>query len=229
MTQRKTPKLYQKHILIIGGSSGLGYAVAELSLESSAKVTISSSSPKRIETAVSKLKEAFPDAEVNGHACDLSGEDVESHIVELFEKVGKVDHVVFTAGDALASMKISEIDLKKIQTAGQIRFFAPLLVAKHAAKYLSPGPESSIILTTGTVGDHPIPDWSVIAGYAAGLHGMTRNLAVDLKPIRVNCVSPGAVETELWDNMQKTAKETMMNQIAAKVPTGRIGRPEDGK
>jgi hypothetical protein len=78
---------------------------------------------------------------------------------------------VYTAGDALASMKISEIDLKKIRAAGQIRFFAPLLVAKHAANHLSPGPESSIILTTGTVGDHPIPDWSVIAGYASGLHG----------------------------------------------------------
>jgi NAD(P)-dependent dehydrogenase (short-subunit alcohol dehydrogenase family) len=92
MPQRRTPKLYQKHILILGGSSGLGYAVAELSLESSAKVTISSSSLKRIEAAVSKLKEAYPDAEINGHVCDLSGEDVESRIVELFEKVGKVDH-----------------------------------------------------------------------------------------------------------------------------------------
>jgi hypothetical protein len=79
--------------------------------------------------------------------------------------------VIFTAGDALSSMKISEITLPKIKDAGQIRFFAPLLVAKHAAKYLTPGPESSIILTTGSVGDHPIPEWSVIAGYASGLHG----------------------------------------------------------
>jgi hypothetical protein len=78
---------------------------------------------------------------------------------------------VYTAGDALSSMKVSEIDLPKIKAAGHIRFFVPLLVAKHASAYLSPGPESSIILTTGTVSDHPIPDWSVIASYAAGLHG----------------------------------------------------------
>jgi NAD(P)-dependent dehydrogenase (short-subunit alcohol dehydrogenase family) len=53
---------------------------------------------------------------------------------------------------------------------------------------------------------------------------VTRNLAIDLKPIRVNCVSPGAVETELWDSMPKEAKAAMMKSIAEKVPTGRIGR-----
>jgi hypothetical protein len=68
-------------------------------------------------------------------------------------------------------MKLEDMTLPKIIAAGQIRFFAPLLVAKHAAKYLTPGPESSIILTTGGVAEHPIPYWSVVAGYASGLHG----------------------------------------------------------
>jgi NAD(P)-dependent dehydrogenase (short-subunit alcohol dehydrogenase family) len=92
-SQRKTPKLAKKHILILGGTSGLGYAVAELSLEASARVTISSSSPKRVETAVANLSASYGiEAKVSGLICDLSGEDVETAIESLFKKVGEVDH-----------------------------------------------------------------------------------------------------------------------------------------
>jgi NAD(P)-dependent dehydrogenase (short-subunit alcohol dehydrogenase family) len=95
-SQRKAPKLAQKHILILGGTSGLGYAVAELSLESHARVTISSSTEKKVTQAVTKLSAAYaPDAEVSGHVCNLSGEDVESAIEELFKKVGTVDHGMY--------------------------------------------------------------------------------------------------------------------------------------
>jgi NAD(P)-dependent dehydrogenase (short-subunit alcohol dehydrogenase family) len=93
MASRKPSKLAQKHILILGGTSGLGYAVAELSLEATARVTISSSSPKRVENSVQRLKDAYgKDAHVTGHVCDLSGSDVETAIEELFAKVGTVDH-----------------------------------------------------------------------------------------------------------------------------------------
>lgn len=65
---------------------------------------------------------------------------------------------MFTAGDKLASMPLQEISYENIIMAGQIRFFAPLLVAKVGSKYLNPGPQSSIVLTTGNVADHPIPN-----------------------------------------------------------------------
>lgn len=60
-------------------------------------------------------------------------------------------------------------------------------MAKVGSKFLTSGPQSSIVLTTGSVAEHPVPNWPVMASYCAGLHGMTRNLAIDLKPIRVNC------------------------------------------
>ena len=66
------------------------------------------------------------------------------------------------------------------------------------AKALSGGPKSSITFTTGAVSEKPIPNWAMINSYATGLQGMTRGLALDMKPIRVNLVSPGAVDTELW-------------------------------
>ena len=69
-----------------------------------------------------------------------------------------------------------------------------------------------------------MPGWSVVASFSAGLHGMARNLAIDLKPVRVNVVSPGAVDTELWKGMPEAAKKGMFKEIAGKVPTGHVGR-----
>jgi NAD(P)-dependent dehydrogenase (short-subunit alcohol dehydrogenase family) len=190
-------------------------------------VTISSSSSSRIEAAVGALKESYPFGKIAGYACDLSKPTLEKDIEALFEKTGKLDHIVFTAGDKLASAPLQEITLEFIHCAGQIRFFAPLLVAKVGSRFLNAGPQSSIILTTGGVAEHPIADWSVVASYAAGLHGMTRNLALDLKPIRVNLVSPGAIDTELWRDLSGDAKEKLYRGIREKALTGKIGQPEE--
>ena len=72
-----------------------------------------------------------------------------------------------------------------------------------------------------------MPNWSIVASYGAGMHGMTRNLALDLAPIRVNLVSPGAVDTELWDGMPKEQKAGMMEVLKTKMTTGQVGKPED--
>lgn len=110
---------------------------------------------------------------------------------------------------------------------GNVRFLSPLLLAKHLPTYLQPGAKSSLTLTTGGVAEKPIANWSVVASYAGGLHSMTRNLALDLKPIRVNLVSPGAVNTELWGGMSKEQKEGMFKWVEASNLTGRVGQTED--
>lgn len=225
----KYQKLVGKHILIIGGSSGIGFAVAEASLESGASVTISSSSSTRIATAVKKLKTSCPSrsSDIKGYPCDLSKPTLESDLEKLFEQTGKVDHIVFTAGDALATIPLQDSTLESIQKAGQVRFFAPLLVAKVGVRYLSEGPQASITLTTGSTADKPMKGWSVISSFAAGLHGMARGLAVDLKPVRVNVVSPGAVKTELWDGMGEKEREALFKAVEGKVLTGRVAGPEE--
>jgi len=74
---------------------GIGYAVAEACLESSARVTISSSSHSRVSSSLKSLKDAYPSNEtkVFGHVCDLSNPTVEKDIEKLFEACGKVDHM----------------------------------------------------------------------------------------------------------------------------------------
>ncbi|KAH6643811.1 hypothetical protein C7974DRAFT_6719 [Boeremia exigua] len=227
-------KLQGSRVLIIGGSSGIGYSVAEACLENGALVMIASSNSARIETAIAKLQSSYPSAKskIRGHAVDLSrSETLESELKTLFEQTvkdmggDKLDHVIFTAGDAIAAMQLVEITMESILKAGQIRFFAPLLAAKFIPQYIKNSHESSYTITTGSVSERPIPGWSVIGSFAGGHHSMVRNLALDMKPIRVNGVSPGVVDTEMW-HMPKEQKEHMMEQMSEKMATGTPGRPE---
>lgn len=92
--------------------------------------------------------------------------------------------------------------------------------------YLKAGPHSSFTITTGGVSQKPIPNWTVVASYAGGLHAMTRNLALDLKPTRVNLVSPGAVDTELWSAIGDQ-KEALLAEMGKRTLTGKVGQVQD--
>jgi NAD(P)-dependent dehydrogenase (short-subunit alcohol dehydrogenase family) len=232
-----TTKLHGARILIIGGSSGIGYGVAEACIEHGASVVISSSNQSRIDAAVSSIQAAYPSktSNISGHPVDLgTPATLESELDQLFtaavDKIGgddgKLDHVVYTAGDALATVKIQDLTLDFITKAGQIRFFAPLLAAKFVQRHLVPSPTSSYIITTGAVSEKPMPDWSVVGSFSGGHHAMVRNLALDLKPIRVNGVSPGVVDTALW-SMPEEEKLGMFKVLEGKLLTGKVGRVED--
>ncbi|KAM3087958.1 hypothetical protein ACMFMG_002027 [Clarireedia jacksonii] len=201
----KYQKLAGKHVLVIGGTAGAGFCVAEASLESGASVTVSSSSPQRVSSAIERLKSSYPEGKIAGYQCDLSKPSVEADIEKLFEQTGKVDHVVFTAGDPLANMQLKDATLENILKAGQ----------------------SSVIITTGSAADRPLHGFSVISGFAAGVHGMVRGLALELAPIRVNAVSLGAVDTELWSAFEPEKTKAMFKGIEEKVPTKHVGLPEE--
>lgn len=223
-------------MLLIGGTSGLGFGLAEACLENGAsRIILSSSKQQKIESAVSRLKASYPGikAEVIGYACDLSNEHtLESEIDKLFSQIeGKIDHVVFTAGDILTSTPLEQLDLQSLKQAGMVRFFAPFFVAKTAVKHLSPGPTSSITLTTGSGGDRPVPGRPAINAYSTGLHGLARALALDLKPVRVNVISPAATDTELWDTVlgpnSQEKKAAIFKQQSLHLATGQVAQAED--
>ncbi|CRG91888.1 hypothetical protein PISL3812_08942 [Talaromyces islandicus] len=208
------PSISSHSVLIIGGSSGIGHAVAQLTLDQNARVFISSSNAARISNAVDSIREKFPHGSIKGFPCDLKSAKVESNLEKLLTQVvaandGQLlDHIVFTAGDQLPIKPLTDIDHDFIHDAGQVRFVAPLLVGKLAPRFLKQSYISSFTLTGGMIARKPSPAWSVVAGYMSGLEGMTKNLALDLKPIRVNLVLPGAVDTDLWGTLEDR-KSTM--------------------
>ncbi|KAL0258184.1 hypothetical protein SLS55_007356 [Diplodia seriata] len=242
--QRKyISKLAGKHVLIIGGSAGIGYGVAEASLEHGAAVTISSSNAGRLAAAVDALSAAYPTAAREGRispgvVCDLGAADddaLDANAANLFATITSrpsptgdsktttttttIDHIVYSAGDALATIPLASATTARVRRAGTVRFFGALACARAATQVLPPNTLSSFTITSGTVAHRPLPGWAVVGGFATGLLGMTRSLALDLAParIRVNCVAPGAVDTGLWDGFVEThnPKITAGRKLAA--------------
>lgn len=124
-------------------------------------------------------------------------------------------------------MSLADTDVSKIKQAGMVRVFAPLMVGKHAAKYLNPGPGSSIILSGAVVSERPQPNWGIITTWANALIGVNKALALDLAPVRVNLVSPGRSQTELWDWISEDKKAETFKELGKVLPTGVFGKPED--
>ncbi|KAI0807284.1 short chain dehydrogenase [Fomes fomentarius] len=230
-------KLSTQTVLVLGGTSGIGYAVASIALAQSAlHVTVSGSNPTRLESALSALRSAHPSADtrVSGFVCDLSkADELEKNIKALLDATvaangkGKIDHIVFTAGDPLSLVPLAEISVDAIHRAGTIRYLAPVLLAKLLPAYIVPGYTSSLTLTGGVNTERPSPGWSVIASIIAGLQGLTRGLAVDLKPLRVNLVEPGAVETPMWDSLPADARAGVKKHFTERSTLGRVGDAED--
>ncbi|KAK8016223.1 hypothetical protein PG993_014412 [Apiospora rasikravindrae] len=224
----KYNKLAGKHVLCIGGTKGLGRGTAEASIEAGARVTISGSSQHSADTAVNELRALYPSASITGFGCDLSRDTVEQDLEELFNQAGgHVDHVVFTANDGLTISGLQDLTPEMIQKASHMRQVVPLILGKVVARRLPKTCEASLILSTGGIADNPRPGWALMAYVANGIVALTRNLAIDLAPVRVNAVEPGFVDTELWKDLSAQDKADMMRAIADKVPTGVAGRVED--
>ncbi|KAI1478218.1 NAD(P)-binding protein [Daldinia eschscholtzii] len=228
----KFNKLAGKHVLVIGGSSGIGRGVVEGSIESGARVTLSGSSPQSATAALSAIKSSYPGAQVAGVPCDLSKDSIEEDLEALFreaEKFQPIDHVVLTAADPLLISDVQDITLEKIRRVARFRMELPLVLGKVAARHLARSNECSLTISTGGIADQPSPRWSIMAFVAAGITGLTRNLAVDLKPLRVNSVEPGFVNTGLWTSTGLTREQVaaQVKAVAEKVPTGRAAEVED--
>lgn len=232
----KYNRLAGKRVLVIGGTSGIGFCVAEAALEYGAHLVLSSSNPSQLDKAVTRLREAYParkNQTITTHACDLSNtESLDSNIEQLLHaatdgNTEKLDHIVFTAGDALRLPALSELTPSEIQAAGTVRFTAPLILARHLSKCMELSPASSLTLTGGLRAQKPAPGWALMSGWGAAVEGLVRGLALDLKPLRVNMVAPGAVHTELFASIPSERLGSVMDAFRAQSTTGTVGRPED--
>ena len=209
--------LQNKRVVILGGSSGIGFAVAEQASTQGAKIVIASSNPERVQKAVEKLE-----GNAQGHALDLSDE---SAVENFFVKLGTFDHLVFTAGDQLSLHDLTATDLQQARGAFELRYWAALAAVKYGSKNIRKG--GSIVLTTGVAGQRPHKGWVVAASVCGTIEALTRALALELAPIRVNAVSPGVVRTNLWQNMTAAERERLYESVGNSLPVGRVGEAHD--
>jgi len=236
-----TSKLNTRRILILGGTSGVGFCVAEAALQFGASVILSGSNPTKLASALDRLRKQHPAANattISGKTCDLSDPlTVEQKLLDLLEFATtpsppsstklELNHIVFTAGDAISLVPLADVAIQNILAISQIRFHAAVILAKHLPKYMPLRYENSLTFTGGTNTDKPMPGWTLMAAVGATVEGLTRGLAVDLKPLRVNTVSLGAVLTELLQGYVQHAGEEVEEEMKRGTLTGQLGKPED--
>ncbi|MBO0782458.1 MAG: SDR family oxidoreductase, partial [Ktedonobacteraceae bacterium] len=139
--------------------------------------------------------------------------------------VGRFDHLVVTAAGDLAYQPIRELDLDAARRTIDSKLVAALLLAKHAAAHIDT--HGSITFTAGIAAERPLPNGVVVATVNGALFSLAYGLALSFAPIRVNVLSPGWVDTPIWEAIAGANKPAMFEQMAQRLPVGRIGRPAD--
>lgn len=209
--------LKSQRIVVLGGTSGIGFATALAAAGEGAAVTVVSSSAAKLERALKGLP-----ASATGEVANLSDEKA---IHALFGRVGQLDHLVYTAGEPLALSELGDLQLADAKRFFDVRFWGAVLGAKHGAPRIRKG--GSIVLTSGAAKDRPQKGWTLAASITGAVVTLTRSLAVELAPIRVNAVAPGVVRSPLWDGIPEQQREAMYAEHGRKLLVGRVGEPED--
>jgi NAD(P)-dependent dehydrogenase (short-subunit alcohol dehydrogenase family) len=209
-------KLDGQRVLVIGGSSGIGLAVAQAALERGARVTIASSSPEKLRNATDRLG-------AEGVRLDVTDE---AAVAAFFARSGMFDHIAFTAADwaQVEHAAFADTDLAAAATLFQVRFWGALAVAKHGAGRVTPG--GSITLTNGMAAHRPQKGLAVATAMAGAIEHLVLGLAVELAPVRVNGVCPGAIRTEAWDEVPEDFRRFQEAQLAKRL-LPRAGEPAE--
>lgn len=204
-----------RHVMVVGGTSGIGLAVARHVAHEGAEVTLVGRDSERLRRAADEIGGA--------RQCIGDLHDSASFTV-LFDALPDIDHLVITAGTAsLKTLRESTPD--DLRRAVEERLVGPLSIVRAALDRLRP--TGSIALTSGLLAERPIRTGAILAGAVAAIEAIVRSLALELAPIRVNAVSPGLVDTPLLDSFFGDTKTEALASAAAALPTGRIGHPDD--
>lgn len=196
---------------------------------------IASRNQEHIDSAADHLAKSYPEAtkRIRGHPCDLVVENAEANIVKLFDYATdngatKIDHIIDTAGDIGPTVgDIAATDVSIWLEAYRIRCLGSALLAKHAIKYMRHEASSSITVTSGILVDRPMKGMGPRITASGAKQVLTRTLAVDLAPIRVNCVSPGAIYTPLLKQTIERIGPEIEKAFMTSSLLGQIGTPED--
>jgi NAD(P)-dependent dehydrogenase (short-subunit alcohol dehydrogenase family) len=216
--QTASPRtLFGKRIVVLGGTSGMGFATADMAAREGAAMVVASSRRESVDRAVARLPQG-----TEGYALDLSNEE---HVRDFFTHLGAFDHLVFTAGERVQMSEVSETTVEQARHVFDLRFWGAFMAAKYGSSHIRPG--GSIVLTSGIAGRRPHKGGTVGTGICGAVEALTRALAVELAPIRVNAVCPGPVRTEMWGSLPEEEREAMFWGIGQVLSVGRAGEPHD--
>ncbi|WP_139151885.1 SDR family oxidoreductase [Shewanella colwelliana] len=190
----------QTTYVIVGGTSGIGAALA---------------------------KQIRADGHIVHIASRQTGLDIsqEQSIYRYFESVGAFDHLVITAGSSAPAGKVVDVAIDDAKSAFDTKFWGTVCTIKHAARYIKSA--GSITLTTGMLSRKVVANTYTKTAINAALEAVTKVLAKELAPIRVNAISPGLTDTPAYQHLSDSDRSKMFSQASEQLPAGQIGSPQE--
>lgn len=208
--------LSEKKVVVIGGSSGMGLAVAKMAADEGAEVVIAGRSVQKLRRAADEIRQP-----VETRSLDVTQE---REVKEFFAESGELDHLVVTAATGVAGGFL-ELDTPSFRQVFDSKFWGQYFAARYGAQRIREG--GSLTLFSGVAAAKPVAGLSAYAAVNGAVEALCRSLAVELAPLRVNAVSPGIVDTPAYAGMPPSERKKMFDSLAARLPARRVGRPED--
>ena len=202
-------------VLVVGGAKNLGLAIAQRADAAGASVAIAARDIRSAEKAAAALG--------TGRAIALDITDEQS-IADAAAELGAVDHIVSTAA-AHHNVPLSELDHDATAKAFDAKVIGPMVLAKHFAPHMPPS--GSITLFSGVAAWKPSPGFAVMGVTNGAVSVAVSHLANELKPIRVNAISPGIIDSGTWDEMPDADRGAFFDGVAEGNLAGRVGAVDD--
>lgn len=210
--------MHHQTVVVVGASSGMGLAASRRSWELGHVVCMVARDPVRLREAAAGIGSE----RVHAVSADVGTGEGRARIVAAMDRI---DHLVVTAADLVykPSRELSEDELMR---AVRSKVIGPYLLAAAAASKMPP--DGSVTLVSGVAAERPIAGGSATGMVNGAINAMVRGLALELAPIRVNAISPGWVETPLWDEIATPERrETLFAAMRERIPARRIVTVDD--
>jgi NAD(P)-dependent dehydrogenase (short-subunit alcohol dehydrogenase family) len=205
-----------QHAVIIGGSSGIGLATASRLLASGLKVTITGRNAERLND-VSKSMAGAQVVVMDAAATDT--------LSDTFSRIGSFDHLVLALGSGKGFGPFASVSVADVRKGFEEKVYPHFAVAQAALPFLRK--DGSVTFIAAVSAHAAMPGTAGIGAANAAVAMFVPVLAAELRPLRVNGVSPGVVDTPWWDFLPPEQKQAVFADYASKTPVGRVGKPDD--
>jgi NAD(P)-dependent dehydrogenase (short-subunit alcohol dehydrogenase family) len=211
----RDPQLAGQTLLVIGGSSGIGLETARRAHEEGAAVIITARDPQRVQRA---------GLEVEGSIAAFDATDFH-RLTRFFDELRTpIDHVLVT-GPGPQDVRLAELDIDEARRDLEAHLLLPLQVARQAASKVRPG--GTLLFIGCTDGRHAIAGPAFVSAITVALSALTKSLAAELAPIRVNVIAAGFVDTPGSAAMLGDRLSARRDQLETTLPIRRVIGPAD--
>jgi len=206
-----------QHVVVVGGSSGIGLAVGRQALASGAQLTLMARDPARLQQAAGSC---------GGPVATVAVDVTDPHAVQVaFDGIERPDHV-YVAAAGFVGGSVLDTPLAELRAALEARLWGAVHVVRAAAPRMRER-GGSFVLTGGVSSDRPAPGAWPTAVATAAAEQLARCLALELPPLRFNAIAPGWTDTPMWDALLGADKAATFASVAARLPVGRLATADE--